>query len=200
MLDAAPPSKIVQLVSPVTVSPLASKFTVPFDRFAAPEPLSVFPAPTFSTESALFIVRLFTAWLPLPTVSVAAPTVTALDARLPFSVRVPALTVVAPLYVLAPPKTRVPAPAFFNPPDPLPAKMPLYVIVFPLFTVSDIAFDEPRAMPRFAFSVKSAVAFNSHAVLPEKVICPAVAELGTVPKRASELILTVPAVIVVAFV
>ena len=90
-------------------------FSVPAVPFALPgltvEPLCIVSAPTVPAPASVAPLATVTAELPIE----------------PLTSSVPALTVVAPLWVLAPVKVNVPAPSFVNVPVPLstPAYVPL---------------------------------------------------------------------------
>ena len=140
-----PAPLIMPLVNCVTPDPeRLPNVTVPVDVNVALPELATVPNEPLPEIVALPVVLMVNGALKLTAFSTAPETVMLLvDARAPVpAVKVPAVTDVAPAYVLAPESVKLPEPAFTR--EPLPLKVPADVVLESLTSVNATA--EPEAL------------------------------------------------------
>ena len=164
---------LLEVVSPVTlpapfqlppVTPNVPPMVAPLPKLMIPVPLSV----------------AFPLIVPVPVNVPAVPTLTVLpEAIEPLTVRVPALTFVAPVYVFAPPRTTVPAPVFVKP-NPVPVMGTLALIVRVPF--------EPTSKLPFALSVN----WKCLCPLPGEIVSALLAARNIKSPAVEPLTLSVP--------
>jgi len=179
---SVPDPTLVTLPVPL-MTPLNVVLVESFPNVKAAEPSVTVPLPANEPIESLKLNRFHVAPL---------ATVTALLEPMAFAIlflTIPALIIVAPVYVFTPPKRKKPPePAFVKFPEPV--IIPLYVKVTP--PTEKVPPLLPNVIPRFAESVKDDVTCK---IPPFNVKSLAVTLPGAVPKFASACTLSVPPLI-----